>query len=235
MAASKASRARINPTDATLKPFMNKASALVAVTATNDAGVVQFPPNTILQADDSRPSDVPMYRLLALLLEVYKNAVPGEGANEELGLVTLLVAASEGGGNAALQDLQKRGMIVGRAFNFLVVSPTLSGASRSSMRRAVVGGSTYLLLPSRLQLAQAPPAATPPHPYTNGDSPAKHVRPRQAQTWKRQHGDDRCMRRRSEPQPCIGTPHGLRRPEAGSDLISIALERYRDSTIYVHR
>ena len=137
------------------------ASALAVVTATDDAGVVQFRSNTILQADDWRLSDVPTGRLLALLLEVCDNAVPGRGTNEKLDLFTAMLAASKGGGSDTLQNLRKRSTIVGRAFGFLVVSTTLSGTPRSDMRRAVVGDSTYLLLPSRRQLAPPPPAASP--------------------------------------------------------------------------
>ena len=98
-----AAAARINLTDATLKPFQDNPSTLEVMTATDDAGVIQFLPNTILQADGFRPSDVPMDRLLSLLLEVCQSAVPGEGTNEELGLVAVLLAANEGGGDATTE------------------------------------------------------------------------------------------------------------------------------------
>ena len=145
---------------------------------TDDTGVVQLVPNTILQVDGSRLLGVPIDRLLSLLLDVCDNSVPGEGANKDLGLVTALLTANEGGGDATLRDLRKRRTIVGRAFEFLVASTTTSGAPRSGMRRAILGDSTYLLLPSRPQMAQTaaststhppstttytlPPAATPP-------------------------------------------------------------------------
>ena len=117
----------------------------------------------ILQAIGSQLSDMPMDRLLSLLLHVCNNTVPEEGANEELGLVAALLAANKGGGDATLRDLRKRRTIVGRAFKFLVASTTTSGAPRSGMRRATLGDSTYLLLPSRLQRTQ-PAVNTPIHP-----------------------------------------------------------------------
>ena len=159
-----------------LESFQYNASARETVTTTDDNGVVQFVPNTILQADGSRLSDVPIDRLLALLLDACENGVPWEGTNEDLGLVKALLAANEGGGDATFKDLRKRRTIVGRAFEFLVVSTTTSRSPRSGMRRAKIGDSTYLLLPSRLQMAQPtdpthsssttpytlPPATTPP-------------------------------------------------------------------------
>ena len=93
----------------------------------------------VITTDDSDGlSDVPNDRLLALL------------PNEDLGLVTVLLAANEGGGDTTFKGLRKRRTIVGRAFEFLVASTTISGAPKSGMRRATVGDSTYLLLPSRL-------------------------------------------------------------------------------------
>ena len=65
---------------------------------TDDTGVVQLVPNTIPKADVSRLLDVPMDRLLSLLLDVCDNIVPGKGTNEDLGLATTLSAANEGGG-----------------------------------------------------------------------------------------------------------------------------------------
>ena len=84
-----------------LKPFKDNARTLEVVTETDDTGVVPFTPNTILQANGSRLLDLPMDRLLSLLLEVCDNAVPGEGTNEELGLVAGLLATNDGGGDAA--------------------------------------------------------------------------------------------------------------------------------------
>ena len=104
-----------------------------------------------------------MDRLLSLLLEVYDNAVPGYGTNEELGLVAVLSIANKGGGDAALRNLRKRRTIVGRAFKFLVASTTTLGVTRLGMRRAVLGDFAYLLLLSRLQVTQ-PAASTPTHP-----------------------------------------------------------------------
>ena len=76
-----------------------------------------------------------MDRILLLLLEVCANAVPGEGTNEKLGLVAVLLAANEGGEEVALLDLRKRRTIVGRAFEFLVDSTTTSGTPRSGATR----------------------------------------------------------------------------------------------------
>ena len=138
--------ARVNLTGAMLEPFKDNASIFVVVTVTDDTGVVQFTPNTILKGNVSRLLDLPMDCLLSLLLEVCDNAVPGEGTNEELGLVAILLTASEGGRDTALEDLRKRSTIVGRAFEFLVANTTPSDISRSGMRCAVLGDSTYLLL-----------------------------------------------------------------------------------------
>ena len=128
-----------------------------------NTSVVQFVPNTILQADGSRLSDVPMDRLLSLLLDVCGHAVLGEGINEDLGLVTALLAANEDGGDATLRGLRKRRTIFGRAFEFLVANTTTSGVPRLGMRRATLGDSTYLLLLSRFQMT-LPAASTPTHP-----------------------------------------------------------------------
>ena len=117
-------------------------------------------PDTILQADGPRLSNFAMDRLLSLLLEVYDTAVPGEGTNDEFGLVTVLLAANTGGGDATLRNLRKRSTSVGRTFDFLVASIPSSGAHRSSMRHIVVlGDFTYSVLPSRLQMTQPLPAA----------------------------------------------------------------------------
>ena len=80
--------------------LQDNARAFAVVTMTDDMGVVQFTPKTILQANGSRLLDLPMDHLLLLLLEVCDNAVLGEGTNEEPGLVAVLLAANEGGGNA---------------------------------------------------------------------------------------------------------------------------------------
>ena len=136
-----ASAARVILTGVMLELSKDNASALKVVTASDDTGVGNFLPKTVLQADDSRLSDLPMDRVLSLLLEVCDNAVPGEWTNGELGLVAVLLIANEGSGDAALQDLRKRRTIVGRAFEFLVASTTTSGAYRSGMRCAVLGDS----------------------------------------------------------------------------------------------
>ena len=104
-----------------------------------------------------------MDRLLSLLLDVCDNSVPVEGTNEDLGLVTVLLAANEGGGDTTLRDLRKGRTIVGRAFKFLVASTTTSGGPRSDMRRATLGNFKYLMLPSKLQMTQSA-ASTPTHP-----------------------------------------------------------------------
>ena len=64
----------------------------------------------------------------------------------------------------------QRRTIVARAVEFLVASTTTSGTAGSGMRRATVEDSTYLLLPSSLQITQ-PAASLPTHspsttPYT---------------------------------------------------------------------
>ena len=146
----------------TPKSFQDNASALSIVTTMDDTGVVHFVPNTILQADGSRLSDVPMDRLLSLLLDVCDNIVPGEGVNEDLDLVAALLAANEGGGDATLWDLRMCRMIVGRAFEFLGTSTTASGAPRLGLRCVTLGDSTYLLLSSRIQIIQP----TPTHPLS---------------------------------------------------------------------
>ena len=154
---------RVNLTGATLEPSQDNASALEVVTAMDDTGVVKFLPNMILHADGSRLSGMPMDRLLLLLLDVCDNVVQGEGTNEEFGLVATLLPANEGGGDATFQDLRKRRTIFGRAFKILVASSTTAGAPKSGMKRATLGDSTYLLLPSRLQMIQ-PAVGTPTHP-----------------------------------------------------------------------
>ena len=154
---------RVDLTGATLQLFKDNASALEVVTTTDNTGVVQFMPSTILQADGSRLSDVPMDCFLSLLLNVCDNTAPGEETNEDLGLVTALLTSNEGGGDITLRDVRKRGTIVGQPFEFLMASTTTSRAPRSGMRRATHGDSTYLMLPSRLQMTQ-PAASTPIHP-----------------------------------------------------------------------
>ena len=161
---------RINLASATITPFED-AKARETVTRTDDNGVVQFVPTTILQADGSQLSHIPIDSLLALLLDTCRNAIPSEGTNEDVGLVTALLAANEGGRDAADKDLRKRRAIISQAFEFLVTSTTIFGIPRSSMRRAKLGEATYLLLPSRLQMATPyiaatsnipPPMKTPP-------------------------------------------------------------------------
>ena len=154
---------RVDLTSAMLEFFQDNTSAREFVTTTDDNGMVQFVPNTILQANGSRLSNVPMDRRLSLLLDVCDNSVSGEETTEDLGLVTALLAANKGGGDAALRNLRKRRTIVGRAFEFLVASTTTSGAPRSGMRRATLGDSTHLLSPSRLQMME-PTASFPIHP-----------------------------------------------------------------------
>ena len=143
-----------------LEPFEDNTSAREIVTTTDDNGVIHFVPNTILQADGCTLSDAPVDRLLMLLLDACKNAVPREGTNEDLALVIALLAANEGGGDTTFRDLRKRRTIVDQAFEFLFASTTTSGAPRSGMRGAAAVVSTYLLLPSRLRMTQ-PPASVP--------------------------------------------------------------------------
>ncbi|CAM9764561.1 unnamed protein product, partial [Ascophyllum nodosum] len=109
------------------------------------------------------------------------NAVPPKGTNEDLGLVTALLVANEGGGDAACKDLRKRPSIIGQAFEFLVASTTTFGAPRSGMRHAKIEESTYLLLSSRLQMVQRTDSTQSPstNPYTN---PYRRTRPSSAST-----------------------------------------------------
>lgn len=119
-------RARQTSTGATLEPLLDSISALAVVTATDDAGAVQLFPNNTLQ-DGSRLSDIPMDPLLALLLEACDNAVLGDKPNEELGPIAELLAASEAGGDAVFEGPRTPSPITVRAFEFMVVSTTLSG------------------------------------------------------------------------------------------------------------
>ena len=156
---------RINLASATITPFQDDAKARQTVTRTDYNGVVQFVPTTILQADGSQLSHIPIDSLLALLLDTFDNAVPSEGTSEDLGLVTALLAANEGGGDAAGKDLWKRRAIISQAFQFLIVSTTIFEIPRSGMRRAKLDEATYLLLPSRLQITTPyilAPVKTPP-------------------------------------------------------------------------
>ena len=156
---------RINLASATITPFEDDAKARQTVTRTDDNGVVQFVPTTILQADGSQLSHVPIDSLLVLLLDTCSNAVPSEGTNEDLGFVTALLAANEGGGDAAGKDLRKRRAIISQAFEFRIASTTIFEIPRSGMRRAKLDEATYLLLPSRLQMAIPyilSPVKTPP-------------------------------------------------------------------------
>ena len=134
--------------------------------------MVQFVPTTILQADGSQLSHIPIDSFLALLLDTCGNAVPPEGTNEDLGLVTALLAANEGGGDAAGKDLRKRRAIISQAFEFLVARTTISGIPRSGMRRAKLDEATYLLLPSQLQMATPyilpPVKISPPNTFILG-------------------------------------------------------------------
>ena len=159
---------RIDLASAMLTPFEDNAKARETVTRTDDNGVVQLVPTTILQADCSQLSHIPIDSLLALLLDTCGNAVPPEGTNEDLGLVTALLAANEGGGDASGKDLRKRRAIIGQAFKLLVASTTTSGIPRSGMRRAKIDEATYLLLPSRLQTVQPTDSTQLPSttPYT---------------------------------------------------------------------
>ena len=125
-----ASATHVVITGAMVEFFKDNASALEIVTTTDDNGVVHFVPNPIPQPDGSRLSDVPIDRLLSLLLETCNNAVPREGTNEDLGLVIALLAANEGGGDTTFRDLRKHRTIVDRAFKFLVSSTTTSEAPR---------------------------------------------------------------------------------------------------------
>ena len=156
---------RINLASATITSFEDDAKARETITRTDDNGEVQFVPTTILQADGSKLSHIPIDSLLALLLDTCSNAIPSEGTNEDVGLVTALLAANEGGGDAADKDLRKRRAIISQAFEFLVASTTIFEIPRSGMRRAKLDEATYLLLPSRLQMATPYipfPVKTPP-------------------------------------------------------------------------
>ena len=156
---------RINLASATITPFEDDAKARETVTRMDDNGVVQFVPTTILQADGTQLSHIPIDSLLGLLLNTCSNAIPSEGTND-VGLVTALLAANEGGGDAADKDLRKRRAIISQAFEFLVASTTIFGTLRSCTRRAKLGEATYLLLPSRLQMATpyTPSPMMPPPP-----------------------------------------------------------------------
>ena len=143
---------RINLASATITPFENNAKARETIPRTDDNGVVQSVPTTILQADGTQLSHIPIDSLLGLVLDTCSNALPSEGTND-VGLVTALLAANEGGGDAADKDLRKRRAIISQTFEFLVASTTIFGILRSGMRRAKFGEATYLLLPSRLQMA----------------------------------------------------------------------------------
>ena len=142
---------RLNLASATITSFEDDAKARETVTRTDDNGVVQFVPTTILRADGTQLSNLPIDSLQGLLLEMCSSAVPPEGAN--VGLVTALLAANEGGGDATDKDLRKQRAIISQAFEFLETSTTMFGIRRSGMRRAKLGEARYLLLPSQLQMA----------------------------------------------------------------------------------
>ena len=92
-----ASATRVDITGAMVEFFEDNASAREISTTTDNNGVAHFVPNPILQPDGSRLSDVPIDRLLSLLLDTCNNVVPRKGTNEDLGLVIALLAANEGG------------------------------------------------------------------------------------------------------------------------------------------
>ena len=166
---------RINLASATIIPFEDDAKARETVTRTDDNGVVQFVPTTIFQADGTQLSHIPIVSLLVLLLDTCSNTIPSEGTND-VGLVTALLAANEGGGDAADKDLRKRRAIITQAFEFLVASTTIFGILRSGMRRAKLGEATYLLLPSRLQMATPYPPSPMMTPPPNISILGKHER-----------------------------------------------------------
>ncbi|CAN0413785.1 unnamed protein product [Ascophyllum nodosum] len=120
------------------------------------------------------------------------NAVPPEGANVDanIGLVTALLAANKGGGDAAEKDLRKQRAIISQAFEFLVTSTTMFGILRSGMRRAKLGEATYLLLPSSIQMASpytpSPMMTTPPIISTLG----KHGRESETSSDAGNKGED---------------------------------------------
>ena len=120
------------------------------------------------------------------------NAVPPEGANVDanIGLVTALLAANKGGGDAAEKDLRKQRAITSQAFEFLVTSTTMFGILRSGMRRAKLGEATYLLLPSSIQMASpytlSPMMTTPPIISTLG----KHGRESETSSDAGNKGED---------------------------------------------
>ena len=179
---------RLNLASATITSFEDDAKAREIVTRTDDNGVVQFVPTTILRADGIQLSNLPIDSLLGLLLEMCSSAVPPEGAN--VGLVTALLAANEGGGDAAEKDLRKQRAIISQAFEFLVTSTTMFGILRSGMRRAKLGEATYLLLPSSLQMASpytpSPMMTTPPIISTLG----KHGRESETSSDAGNKGED---------------------------------------------
>ena len=179
---------RLNLASATITSFEDDAKAREIVTRTDDNGVVQFVPTTILRADGIQLSNLSIDSLLGLLLEMCSSAVPPEGAN--VGLVTALLAANEGSGDAAEKDLRKQRAIISQAFEFLVTSTTMFGILRSGMRRAKLGEATYLLLPSSLQMASpytpSPMMTTPPIISTLG----KHGRESETSSDAGNKGED---------------------------------------------
>ena len=179
---------RLNLASATITSFEDDAKAREIVTRTDDNGVVQFVPTTLLRADGIQLSNLSTDSLLGLLLEMCSSAVPPEGAN--VGLVTALLDANEGGGDAAEKDLRKQRAIINQAFEFLVTSTTMFGILRSDMRQAKLGEATYLLLPSSLQMASpytpSPMMTTPPIISTLG----KHGRESETSSDAGNKGED---------------------------------------------
>ena len=149
--------------------------------------MVHFVPNPILQLDGSRLLDVPIDRLLSLLLDASNNAVPREGTNEDLGLVIALLAANEGGGDTTFRDLRKHRTIVDRASEFPITSTTLQRHLDATCHSGELNVPTVTLKAlddSAGSKSSYPPTLNNPlHPSPSDDSTAEHVRSRQARTW----------------------------------------------------
>ena len=183
-----ASPGPLNLASATITSFEDDAKARETVTRTDDNGVVQFVPTTILRADGTQLSNLSIDSLLGLLLEMCSSAVPPVGAN--VGLVPAMLAANEGGGDATDKDLRKHREIISQAFELLVTGTTMFGILRSGMRRAKLGEATYLLLSSQLQMASpynsSPMMTTPPIISTLG----KHGRESETSSEAGNKGED---------------------------------------------
>ena len=180
--------ARLKLASATITSFEDEATAWETVTRTEDNGVVQFVPTTILRADGTQLSNMSIDSLLGLLLKTCSSVVPPEGTN--VGLVTALLVANEGGGDDADKDLRKHRAIISQAFEFLVTSTTIFGILRFGMRRAKLGEATYLLLPSRLQMATpyTPSSMMTPPPIIS--THGKHGRERETGSEAGNKGED---------------------------------------------